>query len=128
VVTLVLTYIGGAFLLFYMQDHVALPEPQRKYVSVAAFVALAMIHAFYGKRFVRLSEVSSPDGLSFPLEDRREPDIDLSVEERAEEELSEWSEQQRVKGERGMRPWRCAKCREENPGTFEVCWRCHAEK
>ncbi len=24
-------------------------------------------------------------------------------------------------------PWRCAQCREENPGNFEVCWSCGHE-
>ena len=22
--------------------------------------------------------------------------------------------------------WKCAKCEEDNPGTFEVCWKCGA--
>ena len=25
-------------------------------------------------------------------------------------------------------PWRCSKCGEENPGEFEVCWKCEKEK
>lgn len=24
-------------------------------------------------------------------------------------------------------PWRCARCGEENPGEFDLCWKCGAE-
>lgn len=28
---------------------------------------------------------------------------------------------------RAKRPWRCRRCREENPGEFEFCWKCESE-
>ena len=27
---------------------------------------------------------------------------------------------------RGQRNWRCSTCKEDNPGNFEVCWKCGA--
>jgi len=26
----------------------------------------------------------------------------------------------------GNPAWTCAKCREENPGNFDICWKCQA--
>lgn len=27
-------------------------------------------------------------------------------------------------GSAAQRPWTCSRCREENPGEFEICWSC----
>lgn len=31
-------------------------------------------------------------------------------------------------GETGGEPWRCRRCREDQPGQFDACWRCGAAR
>jgi hypothetical protein len=97
-------------------------------ISIALFASILLLHMKFGRRFVSFSPLAKTDEVSFPLERREvEDDIDREIAEeiRKEIELSEWSEQQRLRNARGVSPWRCTKCREENPGTFELCWKCN---
>jgi hypothetical protein len=34
----------------------------------------------------------------------------------------------RARGEAGDEMWRCGKCQEENPPTFDVCWNCESPR
>jgi len=129
-VSLAMLYAFGAGLLIAYGDRVPIQEPQKKWVTVGAFVALMLLHVRYGRRFARFSELGDKETVSFPLEVRSDDALDpeLVAELKEEAELSDWSEQQRLKASRGPASWRCGKCRQENPGTFEVCWECGAER
>jgi hypothetical protein len=124
------TFVVGLFLAHQIFVRTSIQEPQRLWVGVAAVIPLLWIHIRYGRRFARFSEIDPKEVVSFPLEER-DDDVwsaeDLE-ELRQEAELSEWSEQQRRRDARGASLWRCAACREENPGTFELCWQCNAER
>ena len=50
--------------------------------------------------------------------------LDDSKYEEASKLLQKWNEEIALREETVRKVWNCRKCREENPGTFDVCWNC----
>jgi len=50
--------------------------------------------------------------------------LDDSKYEKALELLEKHREEIELREEAVKKVWNCRKCREENPGTFDICWSC----
>jgi hypothetical protein len=83
-----------------------------------------VLQARCAPRLLRLRFVNDGEKVEYPLVIRAR---ELAEERAADEKLAE--EQLELESpDVGKPAWICAKCREENPGNFDVCWKCQAAR
>jgi hypothetical protein len=98
--------------------------------TAAAKIALLCLGAIYFGGFVlqqhnfprllQLRYLRDGEAVDYPL-------LTAAKEQVAEDQFFE--EQREMEShDTGEPVWRCASCGEENPGNFEVCWKCQAER
>jgi hypothetical protein len=75
-------------------------------------------------RLLRLRFVNDGETVEYPLVTREK---ELAAEAKLEDKLAE--EQLELESpDVGKPAWTCAKCHEENPGNFDMCWKCQAAR
>jgi hypothetical protein len=102
--------------------------------SVSGKIRLVEFMALFGGGFVlqwrwtprllRLRFVNDGETVEYPLVIRAR---ELAEERAADAKLLE--EQLELESpDVGKPAWTCAKCHEENPGNFDICWKCQAAR
>jgi hypothetical protein len=71
-------------------------------------------------RLLRLRFVNDGETVEYPLVMRAR---ELAAEAELEEKLAK-KQLELESPDVGKPAWACAKCREENPGNFDICWKC----
>jgi hypothetical protein len=89
------------------------------FVIPAVVIALTW-NLRYGHRFAVLKR-SQDEGLDYPLT-RETQARDVYVAQMEEDERIG----QLAATDPSGPPWKCAQCGEENPGEFDICWKCQA--
>ena len=95
---------------------------------VVAFLVVGMGSKY--RRFTQLVNVKMDElpTVRFPLETKTEELSHAeSEEQRAEQESYDWAMKNSFSDVDKSSSWRCSKCKEENPASFEVCWNCQHE-
>jgi hypothetical protein len=91
---------------------------------MALFLGGFILQARWTPRLLRLRFVNDGETVESPLVIRAS---DLAEERAADAKLLE--EQLELESpDVGKPAWTCAKCREENPGNFDICWKCQAAR
>jgi hypothetical protein len=95
----------------------ALPRDNRVIYPLAVVWALLLlaVQRFAAERFAVLKRREGSDPLDFPIEDRKQQLAKLQFSDEPEEF------QPQANGPN----WKCAQCGEENPSSFETCWKCN---
>jgi hypothetical protein len=90
-------------------------------IALAAFYFGGFaLHGHYSPRLLTLRFLRDGETVEYPL-------VMRARELAAEAKLSE--EQLELESPDLDKPaWTCAKCREENPGNFDICWKCQAAR
>jgi hypothetical protein len=89
-------------------------------VLAAVYFGCFALQQHYIPRLLRLRFVRDGEVVDYPLET-------LAKELEAEAQLVK--EQQELESpDVGKAAWTCASCGEENPGNFEVCWKCQSAR
>jgi hypothetical protein len=101
--------------------------------AVVIVLALIMIPAVilqvrFAPCFARVGVVTDETGIEYPLAPR--PMAPETDGERDEHEFAEAMSQapasETLQG--GASAWKCASCGEDNPGEFDVCWKCQRDR
>jgi hypothetical protein len=79
-----------------------------------------ILQARWTPRLLRLRFVNDGETVEYPLVIRAK---ELAAAEQLEEEQLELESP-----DVGKPAWTCAKCREENPGNFDICWKCQGAR
>jgi hypothetical protein len=94
-------------------------------VNGMAFVAsFFWIQGSFRQRLITWREVAPGERVRFMLPTRAQRD-------QADAEARAAAEAERAAAAReaaAYPPWRCLTCGEENPGRFELCWKCESER
>lgn len=82
--------------------------------GVSASLGALKLSYWLGRLFTRLKLAKANAKLKYPLEwnNNVTKEVELSGSDVAP----------------GCQTWMCRKCREENPGEFELCWKCNEER
>jgi hypothetical protein len=77
-----------------------------------------------------VGEIKDQDTLEFPLSPKPAAEEPESAEEKGQRELAEAMDEARNSGPSSVSPssWQCASCGEENPGEFDICWKCQKNR
>jgi hypothetical protein len=90
-------------------------------IALAAFYFGGFVlQGHYSPRLLTLRFLRDGETVEYPLVIRAK---ELAAEEKLAEEQLELESP-----DVGKPSWTCAKCREENPGNFDVCWKCQTAK
>jgi hypothetical protein len=118
--------IGFLSLLQYLSpvDRDSIGGKFRLIEFATIFLGCFVLQTRWTPRLFRLRLVNDGEAVKFPLV--------VHARERAKELAAEakWPEDQREleSPDTGKPAWTCAKCREENPGNFDLCWKCQAAR
>jgi hypothetical protein len=88
-------------------------------LGVFYFAGFAL-QGHYSPRLLTLRFLRDGETVEYPLVIRAR---ELAAEAKLQEEQLELESP-----DVGKPAWTCAKCREENPGNFDVCWKCQAAR
>lgn len=106
--------MGGAFLL---QTIDSLKQLYVFYV-LGVVVPVVLIQQRTFPRLARLRVLKTGETVEFPLTKLSQfADLDLDDEEAASSETAS-----------DEPAWKCKSCGEENPGSFDICWKCRSTR
>jgi hypothetical protein len=118
--------IGLAFLLAYFSpvDRDSVSGKIRLIGLIAVYIGAVVLQWRWTPRLLRLRFVNDGETVEYPLVIRAR---DFAQERAAE---AKWAEEQAdlESPDTGRPAWACAKCHEENPGNFGMCWKCQAAR
>jgi hypothetical protein len=92
-------------------------------LGVFYFAGFAL-QGHYSPRLLTLRFLRDGETVEYPLVLRARA---LAAEAKLEEQLAE-EKLQLESPDLGKPAWTCAKCREENPGNFDICWKCQTAR
>jgi hypothetical protein len=127
-------YSFGAMLLvlplayFLMHIIPAHNKETQLILTLLVFVPLVSVLLRFTPCFARVARATNPNELTYPLSPKPlEPE---STEARNQRELAEAIANAQNDKSRGISPatWQCASCGEENPGEFDICWKCQKDR
>ena len=104
-----------------------LGEPGQIAVVAACYGLALVIHFRWAPPFIQL-QAPEPGELLRPSRSTEEEiadDPQYRKDCEAADEQNRWIE---TMNDPARQPWKCASCGEENPATFEICWKCQKPK
>ena len=114
-VAVAVLYLLAVAGLYQFREFSSLGQTQRIVFVALLLALLLLVQGRLAKAFARVQRREGIDTVDFPAETREYHDdalTDAQIEDLGNLESS------------GRSPWRCRTCREENPGDFELCWKC----
>ena len=124
VAILLFAFAGASFLLRLVPLH---DKDTQAFVFLLVAFSIIVPLLRFGPCFARVTQNGDLQGLIYPLSPQ--PEEPESEEARAERELMDaLANAKRESRDMSSRAWRCASCGEDNPGEFDICWKCQKEK
>jgi hypothetical protein len=98
----------------------------RKILTLCVGLPLVFFLNQFAPCFARVGEIKDQDILEFPLSPKLAAEEPESAEAKGQRELAEAMDEAQSSRSSNVSPsdWRCASCGEENPGEFDICWKC----
>jgi hypothetical protein len=115
--------VASALLGDFERAHEIKPSEGLQFLTLAPLVAgMFFLQWRYAYRFASVRNLKDGELVSFPLSVSEsldlldEKNIDMALLSRVAAELK--------KDTAEARTWTCPKCKEQNPGEFDSCWKC----
>jgi hypothetical protein len=124
IVSLLLSIAVAFFLVQKMLPHSA--KDARKILALCVALPLIFFLDRFAPCFAQVREPKDQDMLEFPLSPKPVAEESESAEAKGQRELAEAMDEAKNGGSDNISPlgWRCPSCGEENPGEFDICWKC----
>jgi len=124
IVTLLCVVAIASFLTRLIPLH---DKDAQVFLTLLVTFPVVMVLLRFAPCFARVAEIKDQEELEFPLSPKlEEPE---SAEARDERELTEaLASAKSEPRDISSAAWRCASCGEENPGEFDICWKCQKER
>ena len=121
---LAIPVVAAVVALFCIRLFPKLDKDGQTIVLLAMLTPVVIFQARFAPCFAQVALVSSDMALDYPLAPR--PVKPESDEEQAQREIVEAiAEAQNSEATRPLvESWICVSCGEENPGEFDICWKC----
>ncbi len=121
-----LLLIGLGFLIaqFSPVDRDSVGGKLRLFGLIAVYLGAVVVQWRWRPRLLQLRFVNDGETVEYPL-------VILArelAEERARDAKLLEEQLELESPDVGKPAWTCGKCREENPGNFEFCWKCQAAR
>jgi hypothetical protein len=126
--SLVLSIAVAFFLVQRILPHGA--RDARKILTLCVALPLIFFLDRFAPCFAQVRETKDQDTLEFPLSPKPAAEKPESTEAKGQRELAEAMDEAKNGGSDSVSPsgWRCPSCGEENPGEFDLCWKCQKSR